>query len=157
MISEKQLTKRANWILAVAWMIVIFGFSHQTADASDLMSSGIVDLVGGIIKRIVTMMTGGHVDPELTWLTFAIRKCAHAFLYAVLAVLVSRAICPDKIFSKKDFVIVLLICILYAASDEIHQLFLDGRSGEVRDVLIDGCGACVGMIFNAECRIKRIK
>lgn len=39
----------------------------------------------------------------------------------------------------------LLICVLYAISDEVHQKFIPGRSGEVRDVIIDTAGASVGI------------
>jgi VanZ family protein len=36
---------------------------------------------------------------------------------------------------------------LYAASDEFHQLFVPGRSGEVKDVLIDSAGAVTGALL----------
>ncbi|WP_245575523.1 VanZ family protein [Alkalicoccus chagannorensis] len=41
----------------------------------------------------------------------------------------------------------LIICVVYAASDEYHQTFIPGRSGEVSDVVIDGIGAFVGISF----------
>ncbi len=52
------------------------------------------------------------------------------------------------------------VCLLYAASDEIHQLFVPGRSGEVRDVMIDFSGAVLGialsmLVFLLICRIKK--
>jgi VanZ family protein len=37
--------------------------------------------------------------------------------------------------------------VLYAVSDEIHQLFVPGRAGQIRDVLIDACGVFVGIII----------
>lgn len=39
----------------------------------------------------------------------------------------------------------LLICILYAISDEIHQVFVPGREAQVKDVIIDSGGAAVGI------------
>jgi len=39
----------------------------------------------------------------------------------------------------------LLSCSLYAVTDEIHQLFVPGRSGELRDVMIDSIAALVGV------------
>lgn len=39
------------------------------------------------------------------------------------------------------------ICVLYAASDEFHQLFISGRSGEVGDIAIDSIAASIGIIF----------
>ena len=36
---------------------------------------------------------------------------------------------------------------LYACTDEIHQLFIEGRSGEIRDILVDSTGALIGMVL----------
>ena len=41
----------------------------------------------------------------------------------------------------------LLICVLYAVSDEVHQIFVPGRGAEVKDVLIDSAGASVGVLM----------
>ena len=51
------------------------------------------------------------------------------------------------VINTKLVLLSLLICFLYACSDEIHQLFVPGRSGEARDVLIDTLGACLGVSF----------
>ena len=40
--------------------------------------------------------------------------------------------------------IILMIGSCYAASDEIHQLFVSGRAGMISDVLIDSVGVLVG-------------
>jgi len=38
-----------------------------------------------------------------------------------------------------------LICVIYAISDEIHQLFVPGRTGQLKDVIIDSSGSFVGI------------
>ena len=45
----------------------------------------------------------------------------------------------------KKIAIALVVCILFAISDEFHQLFVPGRGAQVKDVLIDTAGAIVGM------------
>ena len=45
----------------------------------------------------------------------------------------------------KSFAFCIAFCILYAASDELHQLFVDGRGAQVKDVLIDSAGSIVGV------------
>ena len=45
------------------------------------------------------------------------------------------------------FIYSLLICILYACSDEIHQLLVPGRSGEIRDIIIDGSGSSIMILM----------
>ena len=70
-------------------------------------------------------------------------------MYAVLAVLSSSALLirrhTDKPWNKllQSFA----FCALYAATDEIHQLFVPGRGGQIRDVLIDSSGALIGLLF----------
>lgn len=43
--------------------------------------------------------------------------------------------------NKKIFLITILICFLYAVSDEIHQYFVPGRACRIFDVTIDTLGS----------------
>lgn len=66
----------------------------------------------------------------------------------------------EKLLFAMRLAISCTVCLLYAASDEIHQLFVPGRSGEVRDVMIDFSGAALGialstLVFLLICRIKK--
>ncbi len=54
--------------------------------------------------------------------------------------------------SLKTAAAVLAICIFYAATDEFHQLFVSGRSGQLRDVCIDAAGAVIGICIYFLCR-----
>ncbi|MGV8147186.1 MAG: VanZ family protein [Alkaliphilus sp.] len=47
----------------------------------------------------------------------------------------------------------LLVCVLYAISDETHQIFVPGRSAQVSDILIDSVGAAVGILIYLGMRI----
>lgn len=76
------------------------------------------------------------------------RKFAHAAEYAVLAVLILRAILSTSQKSpKKSLVIVIVIVALYAISDELHQLFVEGRVAAPFDVLIDTAGGTIGLFL----------
>ena len=78
-------------------------------------------------------------------LDFVLRKIAHVLEYAVLAALLARA-WPRR---KYLFWEVFAVAALYAASDETHQLFVVGRAGSARDVLIDSIGAFLGLqVYN---------
>ena len=57
----------------------------------------------------------------------------------------------------KVILLAFLICGLYAISDEIHQLYVQGRSGQVSDVLIDSSGALVGILSIVAIRSWLIK
>ena len=78
------------------------------------------------------------------------RKCCHLAEYAVLALLVWRALhvnqnnLPPWSWPKVGGT--LLIVFLYAASDEFHQIFVPTRTPRVTDVLIDTCGGVIGLL-----------
>ncbi len=69
------------------------------------------------------------------------------FAYLTLGILVLNGLRRSGVNAKQGAGIALLICILYAITDEVHQLYIPGRSGEVRDVLIDSAGASIGIII----------
>lgn len=76
-----------------------------------------------------------------------IRKNAHFFIYFILGVLVKYALNSSGSTGFKAVGISLLICVGYAFSDEIHQLVVPGRGGQLSDVVIDSCGAGLGILL----------
>lgn len=93
------------------------------------------------------------LDPHITWATlnFAqmlIRKLGHLTEYAVLATLLWRAIRGGAAWTSKQWVLfvgIWAICAGFAATDEFHQSFVPSRTSSFRDVLIDTCGALIGL------------
>ena len=130
-------------LLIIIWMLIIFNFSNQPAQESSELSDGF------IIKtvRIIEKITNGSVDEEFILKTFVkpVRKTAHFTVYLILGVLVFLFLKEFDLNTRRQIVISILICLMYASSDEIHQLFVSGRSGEVLDVCIDTFGSFVGI------------
>lgn len=132
-------------ILVLLWMVMIFLLSNEEAVKSSKKNDG-------LIIRSVELFTGKSLsvhekEKVLKYLVFPVRKCAHLSLYLILGILVISLLREYMVINTKLVLLSLLICVLYACSDEIHQLFVPGRSGEVRDVLIDTLGACLGVSF----------
>ncbi len=132
-------------ILVLLWMVMIFLLSNEEAVKSSKKSDG-------LIIRSVELFTGKSLSVQekekvLKYLVFPVRKCAHLSLYLILGILVISLLREYMVINTKLVLLSLLICFLYACSDEIHQLFVPGRSGEVRDVLIDILGASLGVFF----------
>lgn len=125
---------RTSYVIAVAWMAVIFVLSHQPAAISDTQS-------GVFVEQLQAWLPA----TDSGFLTFIVRKSAHIFAYFVLGVLVFRALRQTKL--AKPALWTIIICAIYAATDEFHQLFVSGRSGEVRDILIDTVAATTGVIL----------
>jgi VanZ family protein len=93
------------------------------------------------------------MSPHAIWIILVVtRKCAHVTEYAVLAVLLWRALRSVPVLRPKTLVVfgtVLLGCALFAASDEFHQTFVKSRTPSVRDVLLDVAGALLGLLVGA--------
>lgn len=130
-------------------MCLIFFLSHQPADDSDKVSNGIIEKIIHTAQII-----SGHEfnDNELemisNYLIFPVRKLAHFLIYFILGVLFFNLLILYKIDIQSIFKLSILFCIIYACSDEIHQLFIFGRSGELRDVFIDSIGSLLGIMLS---------
>lgn len=128
------MKKYINLILLIIWLIFIFVMSHFDADISSSQSGSIVEFIANIfnIKYI-----------EI--LSLIIRKLAHITEYFILGILTINCLKDYKI--NYLYVSSILFCIIYACSDEFHQLFISGRSGTIIDVLIDSIGIILGIFI----------
>ena len=119
------------WILLIIWIIGIFIMSNQPANISDSQSSGIIYTLSKIGLDMNNIFG--------QFANFIVRKCAHFLEYMILALLVLNVL--KLYFNMKQVVIITIVFVsFYACTDEIHQLFVLGREGAIRDVIIDTCG-----------------
>lgn len=133
----KQKTKRIIFfILIIINCLTIFFFSHQPGDESGLQSNFIVEIVAKILPNV-----------EKETLSFVVRKTAHFSIYAMLGILTMNFTNTTSNKIVKNTIISLIFCFIYAITDEFHQLFIQGRSGELKDVLIDTSGALTGILM----------
>ena len=134
-------------VLSVLFAVMIFCFSARNGVESTEDSY----TVGMEFGRII------HPDfknwPEEAQLAFAakvdhpIRKLAHATEYAVFAMLLCGVWLDARRKRKLSALFAWGTATMYAATDEFHQLFVPGRSGQAKDVLLDSCGAAVGVLI----------
>lgn len=140
----KTNTKRLIFlILTLGWMAVIFAFSAQVAAESDATSDGFITVLCSMFLSGFKSLSQAEKLEIIDSLTFVVRKCAHAGIYALLAVWVMGFFKTFDLGRRKRFFLTLLVCALYAASDELHQYFVPGRSCQLRDVAIDSAGAAI--------------
>jgi VanZ family protein len=132
------MNKISSWIFVILWMILIFFLSSQPATQSGALSTGIAAIIIQAIEKF-----SGHIGFDLAQFDHIVRKNAHFFVYLVLGVLVFHALKRNG--GNRNILLAFLICVLYAISDEIHQIFVPGRGPGVKDVLIDSTGAIVGI------------
>lgn len=143
------MSKKFKWILVLAWMIIVFIFSNQPAAVSDEKSRFVIN---------VFQFLGLNLDSILGELAnFIVRKVAHFMEYLIFYLLLFNALRESFNF-KKTLFLSLIGVFLYACTDEFHQLFIPGRTGRIRDVIIDTFGGSIGLAiscFNNKNSFKR--
>ncbi len=130
--------KCLSWILVIFWMVIIYLLSAQPANESELLSSGIADWTSQLFNRALPNL-------NIETLHLIIRQLAHFAIYLVLGVLLLNALNQNETDDRVNFALALLISLLYAISDEIHQMYVPGRVGQIYDVLIDFVGSIIGI------------
>ena len=146
------------WILTLLCAGAIFCFSSQEAAESGKASSEVIKTVIKTLD-IKNNLSEEEVEKLSADLTFVVRKSAHFCIYGLLGFLIALLYLEYGFYGKQLFLKTTVTAFLYAASDEIHQSFVKGRSGEIRDVCIDSIGAMCGALLVIICFliIKRRK
>ena len=128
------------------WCVVIFMFSANNADESNKQSNAVfnavIEFVNPVYDSLDTTVQAEYKDTAM----FIIRKLAHFSEYALLGILAFINLSKVKKLGYRGLFAAVFSCI-YPSSDEIHQLFVPGRAGLVRDVLIDTSGAVAGILL----------
>jgi VanZ family protein len=128
----------SKWMPVIAWMILIF------AGSTDVLSAEQTS------RFLVPFLH--WLDPQMSWATireihFAVRKLGHLTEYAVLAMLLWRGLRGTlSVALLKVGLIAAVVAAVFAALDEFHQSFVPSRTSSANDVMIDICGAIVGLI-----------
>ena len=154
-------------ILVIIWMIVIFIFSAMPSDESNEKSKYVISKAVQTVEKTTEKSTSNeNINNQETEindkseketqvknrntritneLNAPLRKYAHASVYFVLCIFITNAILEIKNKLKLKYSIIsILISFLYACTDEFHQIFVQGRTGQFTDVLIDTSGAIIG-------------
>lgn len=136
------------YILLISWMGLIFYFSNQPSIKSDSVSDGVMNKIIEVVEDIINYeFSDLEIENIYKYGIRPLRKCAHLSIYFILGILVYLLLKTYNLESNKLIITSILFCMLYACSDETHQLFIFGRSGEVKDVLIDTFGSCLGVFI----------
>jgi VanZ family protein len=110
------------WIPPILWAALIFKFSSGTVP----------------------------VASPIYWQDFTIKKVGHMLLFGVLAILVYRGLIGHGVSHKKAAIWAIAFAFFYGMSDELHQMFSQGREARIRDIFVDGAGSflAIYIIYN---------
>ncbi len=144
-----QINRLKNWqgrwfgLLALMWLGVMFWFSSQPSSESSQLSGGVLQWLADQTDGFIPLSV--FLDPLAQTI---IRKTAHFANYLILGVLVTLS------GGRRKPLRLLILGLLAAVFDETHQVFVPGRSGELRDVLLDLAGFAVGLVL--VCGLQRL-
>lgn len=133
-------------ILFIGVLFAIFEFSSQDATSSRALSRKVTEI---LVSNDASIQAKSPQEKEkiIKTLNAKVRKAAHFCIYTALGMLLMIIFITVKMDGKKRVIISLLIGVIYASSDEIHQIFVPGRGPQITDVIIDSSGVLVGIII----------
>ncbi len=127
--------------------LLVFWFSSKNAEQSLSQSDILVKVVK---ERLMPSLQGIKTKRDINIvdrvISVGVRKTAHFVAYTILGICAFGALWFIKRKGLR-YTAAVMTCALYAGSDEIHQLFVAGRTGQLRDVIIDSSGAAMGALI----------
>ena len=148
----KSKTERKKFIvfsvLAILVMCGIFIFSAQSAEASNTTSGEFINFILSVVYDEYEVITAPEKAELISSFQGLIRTFAHGIIYFVLGFLCAGA--AMQVECKNIYVKMLwtwIFTVVYALSDEVHQYFVPGRAFQGVDLLVDGVGALLGILF----------
>lgn len=127
------------WLPLPVWMTAIF-LASTSVGASEVSLA--------LVTRVAHFLIPDQFDlldsSGLGKLNFIVRKCAHITEYAILTLILIRALqFGAKQLRLRSVGVAIAVSFLFACTDEWHQSFVPGRTPAIRDVFIDTVGATV--------------
>ena len=137
--------KIINTSLLLICMISIFLFSCQDRDSSTNTSVETTKVVVSTVSR--ENIDSTKVNDISNNIFYIIRKSAHFIEFFILGLLVINVVKDYYKINYKYLIICVLFCLIYSISDEVHQIYVLGRSCQIKDVIIDTIGSGVGIMI----------
>lgn len=123
-------------------MSLIFSFSQDNSLESTKKSEGVLLGISSFFN-----FTEKQQENVVDLFFVPVRKCAHFFIYCVLGITLISFLREFFLPIRRLILLSIFLAFIYACSDEFHQLFVAGRSGQFSDVLLDTIGASVGVLL----------
>ena len=138
------------WLPAIVMAMIIFGFSKQDGEESSGLSYKAADIILTVCDKAgIIDCNENNRESMIEAVQFPIRKAAHMTEYAILGWLAFAFSGTFEMRQKVHYIAALGFAFCYASTDEFHQLFIPGRSGQFTDVCIDTAGAAIGLLLLA--------
>lgn len=146
--TNEKMWRIVSWGAVVFWMFLIFLLSSQGSVATGELSMSVTEKVADRVPI---------EQPDLTFWNFMARRAAHVFLYFVLGILLCIAFSFTVEKGWRVYFWAFGVGVLYAISDEFHQMFVPGRDADLADIFFDGVGLLLGLFIFRVFTLIRIR
>lgn len=130
-------------LLSILCMITIFTFSSKNTTESNGTSKGLIKYSINTYEKVFDKDIND--EKVISKINYPVRKLAHYIIYLLLGFFIYNIFLLTGV--KHKVLISILVCIIYAITDETHQLFVSGRTGQVLDVFIDTIGSLTSILL----------
>lgn len=148
------LKKIVLWILVILTCLTIFNFSAAKGSTSNKQSEAVTEKIEHIVTEVTEKKPSKNTVKNIH---IYVRKQGHFNEFALLGLLVFLLSRCYNFSIRKSLLITLLFVFFYACTDEIHQLFVEGRKGCIKDVFIDFSGGILGVGIALPFEIRKCK
>ena len=151
---NKMALRTVSFLIMICLMVTIFMFSHQDATRSGNLSGGFTYKLFCLVYPDFEDLSVEEQEQLIGSVEVYIRKTAHFTIYFLLGLsALGFYFTFEKLAVLSRFGLSFLTGSLYAVTDEIHQIYIPGRSGEVRDVFIDSAGVLLACALGFVLRV----
>lgn len=127
-------------------IIMSFGFSSQTGETSRGLSIQIAHKIAELWNNHFALNLQEQTVAQLgNYLNGPVRKLAHVTEYAIIAGLIYGITALAVEEKWKRYLIVIFAIFILGGIDEIHQLYIPGRTAKITDVFVDCTGGIIGL------------
>ncbi len=139
---KKNIIRAVLLILVIVISSIIFGFSAQDGETSGGISKGVITIIADVFN-----LNGDTRNIFIEKGEGVIRKLAHFGIYTLLGLASMGFIATFNLKRKNQILITIVWGFLYASTDELHQMFINGRNASFLDVLLDTSGVIFGILL----------
>ena len=134
-------------IALIGTFSTIFGFSNQNSKTSGGISQKVTEYIVRFIPNI-QQLEEVQKEEVIDRIESVIRKIAHFTIYTLVGFLLMSLMLTYKMKEIDQIGISLIIGVVYASTDEIHQAFIPGRGPQITDVMLDSLGVLTGIFIS---------
>ena len=150
--STRYLVRAVLSLLLALSLFLVCYYTHYEGVSSAKASRSVAHTVAQTVHRDFEALPKQRQSELVSIWNTVVRETGHAVQFFPIGALAALLLLTFAVFAKHPVYTLLLcagFCLLFGVGDEIHQLFTDGRSFEVRDFLLDALGGTVGAAIAA--------